>query len=78
MPADPRHAGTISLDVGDAVELMEMLTFIADWLNGRDKPALHASLQRFAHAAYDSADLQSDLARFTFLLGDDGRRLFGT
>jgi hypothetical protein len=50
---------------------------LADWLAGVDEPALSASLQRFAHTAYGVADLQVDLARFAFLLGGDGERMFG-
>ncbi|WP_300014743.1 hypothetical protein [Pseudonocardia sp.] len=76
MSVDPRPA-TVSLDLGDAVELVEILTFIGDWFDSTDGPALNASLQRFAHAAYGLADLQADLARFAFLLGDEGDRLFG-
>ena len=75
MPVDPRHVGTISLDIGDAVELVELLTFLDDWLDSGEKGVLDASLQRFAHAAYALADLQADLARFAFLLGDEGERL---
>lgn len=77
MPVDPLRAGAISLDGTDAMELLQMLTFLGDWLDSSDKPDLDASLQRFAYAAYDIADLRTDLARFTFLLGDDGERLFG-
>ena len=77
MPVDPHRAATISLDAGDAAELVEMLGFIGDWLDSTDGPALNASLQRFAHAAYDLADLQADLARLAFLIGDEGDRLFG-
>ena len=54
-----------------------MLTVLGEWLDSSDGPALNASLQRFAHDAYDTADLRSDLARFAFLLGGDGDRLFG-
>lgn len=77
MPVDPHRAGGISLDAADAMELVQMLTFVGDWLDSSDKPVLDASLQRFAYAAYDIADLRTDLARFAFLLGDDGERLFG-
>ena len=77
MPVDPRRPAAISLGVDDAAELVEMLTFIGDWLDSTDGPALNASLQRFVHAAYGRTDLQTDLARFAFLLGDDGDRFFG-
>ncbi len=74
---DPTRTGTIPLDVGDATELVEMLTFLGDWLDSTDGPALNTSLQRFANTAYGLTDLQVDLARFAFLLGDEGERLFG-
>ena len=77
MPVDPHRPGPISLDAADAAELVEMLTFLGDWLDSTDRPALDASLHRFAHAAYGINDLQADLARFAFLLGYDGGRLFG-
>ena len=78
MPVDPYRAGGTSLDAADAMELVQMLTFLGDWLDSSDRPALDASLQRFAYAAYDVADLRIDLARFAFLRGDSGERLFGT
>jgi cell wall assembly regulator SMI1 len=70
----------IELDPGDAAELAEMLTFIRDWLTGPDSPRLAESFQAFIGVdAYDLADLRTDLARFTFLLGhDDGEQLFGS
>ena len=74
---DPTRTGAIPLDVGDATELVEMLTFLGDWLESTDGPALNASLQRFAHTACGLTDLQIDLARFALLLGDEGERLFG-
>lgn len=40
-----------------------MFTFIGDWLDSTDGPALNASLQRFVHAEYGLTDLQPDLAR---------------
>lgn len=72
---DRRPVG-IRLDPADTGELVEMLSFIGDWLDSTDAPELSASLERFASTAYSLADLQSDLARFAFLLGDDGDRLF--
>jgi hypothetical protein len=70
---------SIHLDASDAAELAEMLTFIRDWLAGADSPRLAESFHRFMGVdAYDLADLRTDLARFTFLLGhDDGEQLFG-
>ena len=69
----------ITLEVGDAAELAEMLTFLADWLSGSQKQALAASFAAFAgHPAYNTQTLCADLHRFAFLLGEtDGGELFG-
>jgi hypothetical protein len=69
----------ISLDLGDAAELAEMLTFLADWLSGSQKQAQAGSLAAFAgHPAYNTDSLCADLHRFVFLLGvSDGEELFG-
>ena len=69
----------ITLDLGDAAELAEMLTFLADWLSGSQKPALAGSLAAFTgHPAYNTDSLCADLHRFVFLLGvSDGEELFG-
>ena len=71
IPTDPARSASTQ---ATPTELVEMLTFLGDW---PDRPALDASLHRFAHAAYGINDLQADLARFAFLLGDDGGRLVG-
>jgi len=76
MPDDPARPATTQLDATDATELLELLTFLSDWLEGRDAPLLASSLNRFVgNQAYDLTTLQADLARFAFLLGDDGERL---
>jgi len=65
----------ITLDLGDAAELAEMLTFLADWLSGTQKQALSDSLTAFA--GYPADTLCADLHRFAFLLGEtDGEELF--
>lgn len=67
----------IQLDAGDAAEIAEALTFIADWLR-HDRQRLEASLREFVGVtSYDIDTLHTDLARLAFLLGDDGDRLFG-
>lgn len=77
MPERRPAAGTVRLDPGDAAELIEILSFLADWLDDSDSSADFAgSLRRFTSGGYSLADLQADLARFTFLLGDDGERFF--
>lgn len=69
----------ITLDLSDAVELAETLTFLADWLSGSQEQALAASLTAFVgHPAYTTDALCADLHRFVFLLGvSDGEDLFG-
>jgi hypothetical protein len=69
----------IRLDLGDAVELAEMLTFLADWISGSQRQALADSLAAFIdHDRYNVDELHADLHRFVFLLGlSDGEQLFG-
>lgn len=68
---------TFHLEAGDAAELAELLAFIADWLR-QDQGRLEPSLLHFVGiAGYGIDTLHADLARFCFLLGDDGTRLFG-
>jgi hypothetical protein len=69
----------ITLDLGDAAELAEMLTFLADWLSSSQKQALAGSLSAFVgHPAYNTETLRADLHRFAFPLGvSDGEELFG-
>ena len=69
----------ISLDLADAAELAEMLTFLADWLAGSQKQALAGSLTAFVgQSAYTTETLCADPHRFAFLLGvSDGEELFG-
>ena len=69
----------ISLDLADAAELADMLTFLASWLSGTQKQALAGSLTAFAgHPAYTTQTLCADLHRFAFLPGvSDGEELFG-
>ena len=69
----------IRLDLGDATELAEMLTFLTNWLSGSQKQALAQSFAAFVgHPAYNTDALCADLQRFVFLLGaSDGEELFG-
>jgi hypothetical protein len=65
------------LDPEDAIELVEMLTFISDWFDGHDAELLAASFRRFmGTSGYEFDELHADIDRFAFLLGDDGNRLF--
>jgi hypothetical protein len=67
----------ISLEVADAIELAELLQFIAGWL-AADPARLSPSLLAYVgHPAYGPDTLRADLNRFTFLLGgSDGEDLF--
>jgi hypothetical protein len=69
----------ITLDLSDAAELAETLTFLAGWLSGSQKQALADSFAAFVgHPAYNTDTLCADLHRFAFLLGtSDGEELFG-
>ena len=65
------------LDMVDAAELAEMLTFLADWLSSSHKPILEQSLVAFVgHPAYTAEVLRADLHGFAFLLGASDE-LFG-
>jgi hypothetical protein len=68
----------LRLDHSDAIELAELLTFLADWLSGTHNHTLTDSLATFVgHTAYNTNQLHSDLHRFVFLLGiNDGEHLF--
>jgi hypothetical protein len=69
----------ITLDLADAAELAQILTFLAGWLSGSQKPVLANSLAAYVgHPAYTTEVLSADLHRFAFLLGEtDGEELFG-
>ena len=69
----------ITLDLGDATELAEILIFLGHWLSGSQEQMLAESLAAFVgHPAYGIETLRADLHRFVFLLGvSDGEELFG-
>ena len=69
----------VTLDLSDAAELAETLTFLADWLSGNQKQTLAGSLTAFVgHPACTTDTLCADLHRFVFLPGvSDGEDLFG-
>lgn len=66
------------LDTADAIELAELLQFIADWL-AADPARLSPSLLAYVgHPVYGLDALRCDLDRFDFLLGgNDGEDLPG-
>ena len=69
----------IRIDISDAMELGQLLDFLADWF-ARADGRLAASYSDFiGHTGADLAELRTSLARFAFLLGedDDGQPLFG-
>ncbi|HXB46230.1 MAG TPA: hypothetical protein VNW50_00605 [Streptosporangiaceae bacterium] len=69
----------ITLDLSDAIELAETLTFLTGRLSGSQKQTLTSSLAAFVgHPAYNTDTLCADLHRFVFLLGvSDGEELSG-
>jgi len=69
----------VNLELADAVELAELLTFLTDWLSGSQQQTLTDSLTAFiGHPACDVENLAADLHRFVLLLGlNDGEQLFG-
>ena len=69
----------INLDLSDAIELAELLTFLADWISSSQRQTLTNSLIAFVgHRGYHVDQLAANLHRFVFLLGlNDGEQLFG-
>jgi hypothetical protein len=69
----------INLEPGDAVELTELLTFLADWISSNQRQTLADNLTAFlGHPGYHVDQLAADLHRFVFLPGlSDGHQLFG-
>lgn len=60
----------ICLSAEDAVELAELLEFLADWIEHNTARADRALIPFVSWGSgYDAADLRADLARFAFLLG---------
>jgi hypothetical protein len=69
----------VTLDVGDAAELAEMLSFLSDWLAAdHGRPAV--SLRAFTgSSAYDLSQLRADVDRLAFLVdGSSGDSLVRT
>jgi hypothetical protein len=69
----------ITLDLAEATELAETLTFLAGWLSGSQEKVLAQSQAAFAgHPRLRHHSPRADLHRFVFLLGvSDGEELFG-
>jgi hypothetical protein len=68
----------VTIELSDAVELAELLTFLADWFTSNQQPTLADSLTAYiGHDALGVDALAVDLHRFVFLLGlNDGEQLF--
>src|SRR5260370_30041969 len=68
---------SMPIDVGDAIELAELLQFLSDWMES-DRENLAGSLARFVGSpVYGPGSLRDDFARFRFLLGvTDGEGVF--
>ena len=69
----------ITLNMADAAELAETLTFLTSWLSGSQRQIPAGSFAAFVgHPAYNTGNLRADLHRFAFLLGQtDGEELSG-
>lgn len=64
----------VTLRADDAVELAELLEFLATWLDATDR-RIDLELLRFTGSmAYNLNELLADLARFVSLLGGDAER----
>jgi hypothetical protein len=65
------------LDPADAIELAELLQFLANWLTADPEHLTDSLTNYLATPGYDLDQLRNDLNRFTFLLGgNDGEHLF--
>ena len=66
----------IRLELGDAIELAELLAFLTGWLSGNEGQPLANSLAAFVgHDRYNVDELRNDLHGFVFLLGlSDGEQ----
>jgi hypothetical protein len=64
---------TVTLDMTDAMELSEILDYVAQWLTTTSEPAVHADLARFALDPAAPRDLSRILIGFSRLLvfGED-------
>jgi hypothetical protein len=69
----------VSLDMSDAMELEQLLDFLAGWMRS-DRDCLALSLARYLGVEAEGAgpeSLASDFSRFRFLLGaTDGEGVF--
>jgi hypothetical protein len=66
----------VSLNLTDATELAQVITFFADWL-AHDHDGLDESLVRFVgNPGYRITHLQADLERFALLLDGGNTRMF--
>ena len=66
----------VSLNAEDAVELGELLEFLHDWSDYAPDSLAEWLLRFTGGAGYHISKLRADLARFAFLLGGDGERMF--
>jgi len=57
----------VTLDASDAIELAELLAFLATFLNNHNREIVFA-LGEFTVWCYSIDELRADLARFAFLL----------
>ena len=79
MPMQVITMPDVNLELSDAVELAELLTFLASWFTSNQRQTLADTLSAYVgHDALGIDELAADLHRFVFLLGlSDGEQLFG-
>jgi hypothetical protein len=67
------HAMSVTLDMTDAMDLSEVLDYLAQWLTTTPEPAVHADLARFRLDLAEPRDLARTLTGFSRLLvfGED-------
>jgi hypothetical protein len=70
MPTQVITMPDVTIELSDAVELAELLTFLADWFTSNQRQTLADILSaHVGHDALGSDELAADLHRFVFLLG---------
>ncbi len=69
------NTAPVELPAEEAIELAELLEFLAGWLDTNHTGPVARSLKGFTSGGYSIDELGADLARFVFLLGGPGDRL---
>jgi hypothetical protein len=72
-------APDVRIEASDAMQLGQVLDFLAAWFSRDDSRLTDAYIDFVGHDGADLTEVRDIVARFAFLLGedDDGQRLFG-